>query len=333
MSNMTIAFRYFITITFAQYFICDDKFIEASYKKQHSDLHQTEGYKLFGSKFDSSAIKATEDLSKLKLILLVNEKIDTNKDKLVQLNELVAWIKLCQEKYDDEDFRRHWNFYMKAYSSKVLETKLRWEEYLEQEYKHLLEVSRKASESNRAEQIKKTYEDNKWRDLRRWKAADLDKDEHLSMEEFKAFTTPEKFEHMKQVVVDEQIDSTDVDQDGKISLKEYLANQQRMGSQKYDNKMQQVWIAEATKKFSKELDMNQDGFIDGPEIHFWLKEMNPTDNSVIEAQYLMKKADIDHDRRLTNEEILQAYTDFVHSHATDFGEALVEHHPIMHDEL
>ena len=60
------------------------------------------------------------------------------------------------------------------------------------------------------------------RDERRWKKADLDGDGNLSKEEFASFLHPEDVEHMRDTVVMETLDDIDKDNDGFISLEEYI---------------------------------------------------------------------------------------------------------------
>ena len=66
------------------------------------------------------------------------------------------------------------------------------------------------------------YRDQVKLELRRWKAADLDQDGKLSKEEFSALYGPWEFDHMHDVVAQENLDDTDKDKDGLLSLEEYL---------------------------------------------------------------------------------------------------------------
>ena len=60
------------------------------------------------------------------------------------------------------------------------------------------------------------------RDRRRWKMADVDKDNKVTKEEYTAFLHPEEYDHMKDVVVDETLEDIDKDGDGFVSIEEYL---------------------------------------------------------------------------------------------------------------
>ena len=59
-------------------------------------------------------------------------------------------------------------------------------------------------------------------DERRWKNADLDKDNKLSKEEFVAYIQPWDFDHMKDVVAMETLEDVDDDNDSYVSLDEYM---------------------------------------------------------------------------------------------------------------
>ena len=66
------------------------------------------------------------------------------------------------------------------------------------------------------------YKEMLTRDRRRWKMADVDKDNKVTKEEYTAFLHPEEYDHMKDVVVDETLEDIDKDGDGVVSIEEYL---------------------------------------------------------------------------------------------------------------
>jgi Ca2+-binding EF-hand superfamily protein len=65
-------------------------------------------------------------------------------------------------------------------------------------------------------------EQSKHQDKIRWKYADFNEDGSLSLEELAAFENPENYETMKEYNVEATFQGLDVDNDGKISLMEYL---------------------------------------------------------------------------------------------------------------
>lgn len=67
-----------------------------------------------------------------------------------------------------------------------------------------------------------TYAEMVKRDERRWKVADQDNDDALTLQEFTDFLHPEEAERMRFIVVTETMEDIDKDGDGKISLEEYI---------------------------------------------------------------------------------------------------------------
>ena len=62
------------------------------------------------------------------------------------------------------------------------------------------------------------------RDRRRWSIADKNIDDNLSLEEYASFLHPENVESMNQVVLSETIEDIDKNNDGKISIDEYIGD-------------------------------------------------------------------------------------------------------------
>ena len=60
------------------------------------------------------------------------------------------------------------------------------------------------------------------RDERRFKQADEKNKGYLDKDDLTAFLHPEEYDHMKEMVILETIEDIDKDQDGKISLAEYI---------------------------------------------------------------------------------------------------------------
>ena len=63
------------------------------------------------------------------------------------------------------------------------------------------------------------------RDERRWKSADRENKGHLTKEDLTAFLHPEEYDHMKDMVIIETIEDIDRDNDGRISLDEYIGGE------------------------------------------------------------------------------------------------------------
>lgn len=282
-----------------------------------------------GSLIEDFAYTATTDESKLKLAILFDEKIDTNKDGSVQLDELVSWLRECQDRYSREDVNRHWTAYGKPLDDV---SSIEWKRYAEREYDHLLALMKQSGDPEQVDRIKKSHEYHLQRDLRRWKTADLDQSGRLTRNEFKLFLYPENYELMHDVVVEEKFELIDKNKDGKISSHEYLSDQPP-GEAHYNKKQHEDWLEEGRSKFVTQLDLNHDNYLDKSELATWISKSEQHDHSISEAQHLMQSADSSRDHRLSKEEVLAAYHEFVNSHATDFGEALRGTKQSSHDEL
>lgn len=269
------------------------------------------------------------DRSKLKLAFLVDEKIDTNKDNLVQLDELVAWLNKCQDRYAQEDAERRWLTYQKKLDRN---NNLGWSEYVEKEYDHLITIAKNSADPKQATEIKKSHDYYLKRDKRRWEAADLNQDGVMSKVEFGMFLYPEHYTRMHPVIVEEKLESLDENKDNLVSFDEFLAGLVPNKAQSnYDG--QEAWIENEKRKFRSSFDQNKDDKLDKSELSTWVTTSELNEHSISEAQQLMRAADQNHDHRLTKEEILAAYNDFVNSHATDFGEAIRDQELTSHDEL
>ena len=312
--------------------------INASYKDDHdlynrpkqADQHiETSESKQRGL-FDDFAYTATIDESKLRLALLVDEKIDRNKDGSVQLDELVGWLRECQDKYAKEDVNRHWHIYKKPLDD---HSAIGWKEFAEREYDHLVTLTKQSGDQDQVDRVKKSHQFHIQRDMRRWRKADSNNDGRLNRVEFKTFLYPEGSEVMHDVLVDEKLEFLDKDQDGKISATEFLSDLTPEAAH-YDDSKHEEWLQSERSKFHSQIDKNHDEYLDRTELSLWMSSLRAShDNTVTEAQHLMQASDRNRDHRLTKEEILASYHEFVNSHATDFGEALRSQKQPSHDEL
>lgn len=159
------------------------------------------------------------------------------------------------------------------------------------------------------------------RDRRRWSVADRDGDDNLTKIEFNEFLHPEESVRMRDVVVSETLEDIDKNNDGKVSVDEYIGDMYRAGD---DGEEEPEWVKNERETFSTFRDKNGDGFMDTQEVKDWIIPQD-FDHAEAEARHLIYEADSDADEKLTKEEILEKYDLFVGSQATDFGEALTRH--------
>lgn len=242
------------------------------------------------------------------------DKIDKDKDGFVTEKELKNWIRFTQKRYILEDVDRQW----KSHSQEQNDL-LTWDEYRKSAYGYLdglEEIDAKDDENSIA------YKEMLQKDKRRWSFADQNKDDALSKEEFVDFLHPEESPHMRDVVVLETMEDVDKNQDGQISLNEYIGDLYPNGEE--GDEEEPDWVKNERDQFTNFRDKNKDGFMDKLEVREWIMP-DDYDHSEAEARHLVFESDANKDNKLTKEEIIDKYDLFVGSQATDFGEALVRH--------
>lgn len=159
------------------------------------------------------------------------------------------------------------------------------------------------------------------RDRRRWSVADRNGDDFLNKTEFVEFLHPEESPRMRDIVVSETMEDIDKDNDGKVSVDEYIGDMFR-GSE--DDEEEPQWVRNERETFMKFRDKDQDGYMNYEEVKDWIIPAD-FDHAEAEARHLIYEADSDADEKLTKSEVLDKYDLFVGSQATDFGEALARH--------
>merc|ERR1711935_1244735 len=118
-----------------------------------------------------------------------------------------------------------------------------------------------------------------------------------------------------------RFDAADIDKDeklteGEIDLQEYL-NDWHVPPNTVDEDLNDL----ETDRFKDEYDRNNDGFLTGDELLFWLSPDN-TEIAIDEAEHLIDMCDEDEDDRLTPDEIVENHDLWVDSDATEYGAQL-----------
>ena len=222
-------------------------------------------------------------------------------------------------------FRRTNEFWLS--SNPENKPELSWDEYRAIQYgfltdEHITDKDKRwVMEDDVDPDTLKQFEDLQLRDRRRWTVADRDKNLQLTKAEFEAFIHPEHYEHMKSVNRDETMADLDTDNDGKLTLAEFVHHLYG------DTKDVKDWDS-AGLQFRSFRDLNKDGVIDKDELMEWIHPKD-YDQHHAEADHLVRSADTNSDLKLTVEEIKENFSLFVASQATDFGQDLHYHH----DEL
>lgn len=236
---------------------------------------------------------------------IICDKIDTNQDSLINLEELQKWIQYVQEREVREDTERQWEEQKKDAGDK-----LSWESYKDDVYGFV----------DDHEEAGYSFKPMMERDHRRWQKADSDKDDKLNKEEFQAFLHPEDAEHMRDILVLETLEDMDTDKDGSLSVDEYIGDMYKElpGGSEPD------WVTQEKTLFGTERDKDGDGFMSFEEVKRWIVP-DDFDHSLGEARHLIVQADVNGDSFLSKEEVLEQHEMFVGSSATQFGEVLRRH--------
>ncbi|XP_026326654.1 calumenin-B [Hyposmocoma kahamanoa] len=246
---------------------------------------------------------------------IIVDKIDIDKDGFVTLVELKDWIRYTQKRYIDDDTERHWQQH-----NPNNEEHLPWETYRKNVYGFMEEMDPKELTTPNSEGF--TYSNLLKRDRRRWHHADQDEDDALNRTEFSGFLHPEEYGNMRDIVVLETMEDIDKDNDGKVSVDEYIGDMYK--PEDGIDEEEPDWVKQEREQFASYRDANKDGYLDAGEVKDWIAPPE-FDHAEAEARHLVFEADGDADEKLTKEEILDKYDLFVGSQATDFGEALARH--------
>ncbi|XP_055941077.1 calumenin-like [Argiope bruennichi] len=260
-----------------------------------------------GEKDAKTFAELSPEESKRRLGKIV-DKIDSDKDNFVSMQELKDWIQHTQKRYIIDDSERQW----KGFNPNN-ELELSWQTYKKNAYGY-------ADENFDGDTY--GYKDMIERDLRRWEKADSDRSGSLTKKEFIDFVHPEESAHMKDIVVIETMEDIDKNNDGKISMEEYIGDMYIDADN--DLESEPSWVQSEREQFIQFRDKDKNGFLEFPEVRQWILP-DDYDNSEAEAKHLIYESDVDRDNQLSKEEILNKFDLFVGSQATDFGEALVRH--------
>ncbi|XP_067678395.1 calumenin-like [Haliotis asinina] len=282
----------------------DEKEIDGA-RNKHRD-HEA----VLGSRRDAEEADELSPEQAKKLLEQLAVKHDLNGDKLISRDEFITWILQSFKSLDEEEALERFKE-----EDEDHDNALGWAEYLKQQYDYTLEdvkkMREKPDEDDNRNMIEMVDEDE-----RRFDGADLDKNKMLDKSEYVAFYHPYDFEHMHKFEIERGIKDYDKDNDGKVSLAEYVGDVDDAESR-----------ATETTQFS-DYDKNGDGFLEGSELKKWFVQDN-MDSAVEEVDHLMSVADKDNDHFLTFDEIRDHQEEFVSSQATDYGTTLER----MRDEL
>ncbi|VDD81956.1 unnamed protein product [Mesocestoides corti] len=237
-----------------------------------------------------------------KLLSQLVDKMDLDGDGFICEDEMRKWLKYVETKDVELDANRTFDEYVTDFKTNYVTFE-----------QHQTKLSEGYDEDEDADDdLQQTVD----RDRRRFEKADLDGDGKLSREEFAAFLHPEEFEHMRDT---ETLYDLDSNKDGLIDLEEYTKDMWTDDSQTPLD-----WVQSEHQQFKETRDKNKDGFLDREEIRDWLFPAE-YDHIESEVKHLMSETDDNLDGKLSKDEILTHYKEFLGSRVTDFGRALDQH--------
>ncbi|KAH9643845.1 hypothetical protein HF086_018238 [Spodoptera exigua] len=280
-----------------------DRLSEAEHFKNEHHNKQFDHDAFLGEDQAKTFDQLPPEESKRRLGIIV-DKIDGDKDGFVSLVELKDWIRYTQKRYINEDVDRHWRQHNPNNDDVIP-----WETYRKNVYGFMDEMDPKELKTPNSEGFTRVNAEPIL-------VPYADENDALNRTEFAAFLHPEDHSEMRDVVVLETMEDIDKDQDGKVSLEEYIGDMYK--PEDGEDEDEPDWFIFFNR------DTNKDGFMDENEVKDWIAPPE-FDHAEAEARHLVFEADTDADEKLTKDEILEKYDLFVGSQATDFGEALARH--------
>jgi len=297
-------------------------------KKDFDEMDEEEHKKLDQDVFNFDPEEYDEDWDPWELeedeikarLSKVFKRIDDNRDGNVDRNELIAHTYKALYSMDEQEAEEEF-----LDADQDADTHVNWAEFVFEFY-----GLEKEDEDNILEMDTDTgTEFNRMyaRDKGRFHAADFDSDGKLNLMEFQAFKNPMKTEKLRDLAIEWAMRDVDKNGDGKISLEEYMgdyltqpdANKEHYGDE---------FLDEEKHRFNDDFDRDGNGFIEGPELQFWMGPDN-TEIAIEETEHILEMSDEDGNGLITLEEVLNNHDLWVDSDATQFGQQL----RYAHDEL
>ncbi|XP_004056623.2 reticulocalbin-2 [Gorilla gorilla gorilla] len=254
-----------------------------------------------------------------KRLQAIIKKIDLDSDGFLTESELSSWIQMSFKHYAMQEAKQQFVEYDKNSDDTVT-----WDEYNIQMYDRVIDFDENtALDDAEEESFRKLH----LKDKKRFEKANQDSGPGLSLEEFIAFEHPEEVDYMTEFVIQEALEEHDKNGDGFVSLEEFL------GDYRWDPTANEdpEWILVEKDRFVNDYDKDNDGRLDPQELLPWVV---PNNQGIAqeEALHLIDEMDLNGDKKLSEEEILENPDLFLTSEATDYGRQLHDDY-FYHDEL
>ncbi|XP_032765706.1 reticulocalbin-2 [Rattus rattus] len=247
------------------------------------------------------------------------KKIDSDSDGFLTENELSQWIQMSFKHYAMQEAKQQFVEYDKNSDGTVT-----WDEYNVQMYDRVIDFDENTALDDTEEE---SFRQLHLKDKKRFEKANQDSGPGLNLEEFIAFEHPEEVDYMTEFVIQEALEEHDKNGDGFVSLEEFLGDYRRDPTANEDPE----WILVEKDRFVNDYDKDSDGRLDPQELLSWVV---PNNQGIAqeEALHLIDEMDLNSDKKLSEEEILENQDLFLTSEATDYGRQLHDDY-FYHDEL
>lgn len=250
------------------------------------------------------------------LLRKLHAHMDSNLDGYVDIEELVVWCLVAMFNINGHDASEDWEFTVMNEDTSLMS----YEDVIDELYTHRFDTDTSSDTAddtfNADSTMFKEYNRNYNRDKARFTASDLNGDEMLDKTEWILFNNPLKDAAIKDATIEEALGAVDTNIDGKLSLDEYLADWREK-----PNYLSEVDEKHMTNMFTNDYDRDQNGFLEGDELLFWIHEDN-AQNAVDEADHLMDMCDDDEDGKLSPQEIVNEADEWIESAGTEYGQTL-----------
>ena len=234
----------------------DGHYVDSVDGKKHNPEYDHQ--MILGSKKEAQEFdKLSDEESKKRLKIMITRKpdgMDRNGDNHVDMIELIDWILMSFKKLTLED--GYDRFHDEDLNKDGF---VEWYEHLKDNF----DMDPEETEENLIEDPENRNMIREDRGL--WKAADVNHDGKLDLNEFPAFNTPEEFDHMKDVLYELTMDRRDKDRNGYLSLNEFLVDENNLlpDSNSDTFKLEK-------ERFSQDYDVNGDGQLNKIEVLKWI---------------------------------------------------------------
>lgn len=268
---------------------------------------------LFGGEED---IKTIHDLSEeeqhAKLKAFISNRIDLNKDGVVDEKELTDYTKHAIASMLKRELIEEFGHLDSNHNGDVT-----WEEFSTASYQIHEQTKHRMNDEAKLDYAKLVGTDKKL-----FEAADQNGDKKLTVAEFTLLRNPITNEKTKIVEIHKFLSDYDTNKDGAVSQDEYINRLKKELAG--ENEEHTEWVPYEIRKFQEEHDTNKDGVLKGEEIIHYIRPMSLDERTKTEVEHLIKECDADHDGKLDEQEILENKYLWTHTEATDFGKHLLD---------